>query len=398
MSALAFAARGLARQPGRALLGIAGIAATGALLFDMLMLSRGLVLSMERLLESTGFDVRVTATPSLPPAGPRIANAAQLTTNIAHLASVQDVVPLRLEEALLEAGDRRVSVTFIGADVTARRPWTLIAGDDLGAPGSGEPALLVNRRVWDERRLAPGARVTVRGNCTGGTRPPPVTFRVIGAADFPFDEAAERTAVTTLRDLARACGDENGDTADMVMVASRPGHGAENGAADIRRLRPDLQAVTNEQLVERFQQVEFSYFKQISVVLASITLFFGLLLITVLLSVSTNQRLGEIAALRALGFSRRRMAADVFWRSAILVGSGGVLAIPFGLALSVWLDRLLKTMPGIPATLHFFVFEPRTLALHAALLGVTTVVAAIYPIRIVGRLPIAGTLRNEVVG
>lgn len=130
MSALAFAARGLVRQPGRALLGIAGIAATGALLLDMLMLSRGLVLSMERLLESTGFDVRVTATQSLPPAGPRIANAAQLTRNIAQLASVQDVVPLRLEEALLEAGDRRVSVTFIGADVTARRPWTLITGDD----------------------------------------------------------------------------------------------------------------------------------------------------------------------------------------------------------------------------------------------------------------------------
>ena len=399
MSALAFAARGIARQPGRALLGIAGIAATGALLFDMLMLSRGLVVSMERLLDSTGFDIRVTATQSLPPAGPRLVSAEQLSRDIAELPSVQDAVPLRIEEGVLEVGGRRVSLTFIGANVTARRPWTLTMGNDLGAPGSSsEPALLVNRQVWDELRLAPEVRATLRGNCAGGVSPPPVIFKVIGAADFPFDEASERTAVAALRDLARTCGDENGDTADMVMVASRPEHGAETGASAIRQMRPDVEAVTNEQLVERFQQVEFSYFRQISVVLASITLFFGLLLITVLLSVSTNQRLGEIAALRALGFSRQRMAADVLWRSAILVGSGGLVAIPFGFALSLWLDRLLKTMPGIPASLHFFVFEPLTLVLHAALLVFTTAVAAIYPIRIVGRLPIAATLRNEVVG
>ena len=43
MKALAFAARSLSRQPGRAALGILGIAAVGALLFDMLLLSRGLV-------------------------------------------------------------------------------------------------------------------------------------------------------------------------------------------------------------------------------------------------------------------------------------------------------------------------------------------------------------------
>ena len=97
--------------------------------------------------------------------------------------------------------------------------------------------------------------------------------------------------------------------------------------------------MTNEELVARFQQVEFSYFRQISVVLATITMFFGLLLITVLLSVSTNQRLGEIAALRALGFSQKRMVSDVLWRSALLVGAGGLVALPLGLALSIWLDR-----------------------------------------------------------
>ena len=46
MNAFAFAWRSLIRQPARAVLGIVGVAAVCALLFDMLLLSRGLVLSM----------------------------------------------------------------------------------------------------------------------------------------------------------------------------------------------------------------------------------------------------------------------------------------------------------------------------------------------------------------
>ena len=65
MSALAFAVRSLVRQPGRAVLGVAGIAATGALLFDMLLLSRGLLLSFSDLLASGGYDVRIVGATGL---------------------------------------------------------------------------------------------------------------------------------------------------------------------------------------------------------------------------------------------------------------------------------------------------------------------------------------------
>ena len=121
------------------------------------------------------------------------------------------------------------------------------------------------------------------------------------------------------------------------------------------------------------------------------------LLITVLLTVSVNQRLGEIAALRALGFSQRRVAADVLCEAALIIGIGGALALPIGMALARGLDRILKAMPGVPADLHFFVFQPRVVAVHAALLVATTILAAVYPMWIVARLPIAATLRREVV-
>jgi hypothetical protein len=65
--------------------------------------------------------------------------------------------------------------------------------------------------------------------------------------------------------------------------------------------------------------------------------------------------------------------------------------------LSLWLDEILRAMPGVPADLHFFAFEPRALVLHVALLAVAALAAAAYPMRIVGTLPIASTLRREVV-
>jgi len=54
-------------------------------------------------------------------------------------------------------------------------------------------------------------------------------------------------------------------------------------------------------------------------------------------------------------------------------------------------------MPGLPERLHFFVFEPRTVMLHAALLAATGFFAALYPIWLAARLPIAATLRREIV-
>lgn len=399
MHALSFAARSLVRQPGRAILGIAGIAATGALLFDMLMLSRGLVVSMEQLLEGVGFDVRVMATQSTPLTGPRLTHVDAIVAAISALPEVETVVPLRMGEAQAGVRPRPARLTLIGADVTVRRPWTLLRGRDLEAPTTSEPpTLLVNQNLADRLQLSPGAEVTLRGSCVAGSSVPPIVFRVGGIADFPFDESSQLTAVTNLRNFARTCGDAAADEADMLMIASRAEYGPDEAVRAVRRVRPEVEAITNEELLARFQQVEFSYFRQISFVLASITMFFGLLLVTVLLSVSTNQRIGEIAALRALGFSQKRMVADVLWRSALLVGTGGLLALPLGLALSTWLDALLKTMPGIPASLHFFVFEPRTLMLHVALLALTTGVAAIYPMRMVARLPIAATLRDEVIG
>jgi putative ABC transport system permease protein len=276
--------------------------------------------------------------------------------------------------------------------------WTVVEGRDLPDQSSSSSSLVINRQLARRLGVAAGASVSLRGQCGGETDArPPVTFTVVGIADFPFDTVNDRTAAATLADADRLCGDESTDRAEMLLVRSRPGAGAVAASAAISAAHPGLHVVTNEELVERFSRVEFAYFRQISTVLATITLFFGFLLIAVLLTVSVNQRLGEIAALRAVGLSRSRVVAGVLWESVMLVGAGAILALPLGAALSTWLDAILRALPGLPADLRFFVFEPRALVLYAAMLVIASVAAAAYPMRIVAMLPIAATLRREVV-
>lgn len=391
--AMAFAWRSLVRQPARASLGILGVAAVGALLFDMLLLSEGLVISMRDLLDRMGFEIRVTATEQLPGRGPDVTDADVAAADIAALPSVRSVITIRNEDAALEhAGGATTRGPFTGAGGGPTRPWTVLRGRDVG----GSRELVINEYAATTLGVEPGGSLVVRASCSPGAEaPPPLAFQVAGIAEFPFESPATSAAATTAEGLAEACGQDEAGLADFLVVTSTGDPAA--AAADIAAARPDLRPFTNEQAIGQLQQSGFTYFRQISSVLTTVTLSFALLLIAVLLTVSVNQRLGEVAALRALGFTQRRVVLDVLCESVLIVGIGGALSLPLGALLAVWLDAILKRMPGIPADLHFFVFEPQAMAIHAALLAATAVLAALYPMRIVARLPIAGTLRDEVI-
>jgi len=401
MNAVGFAWRSLVRQPARAALGVLGVAAVGALLFDMLLLSRGLVVSMQDLLDRGGWDVRVSAG-ELPGAGLRVPNALDAAQAIVDLPSVRAALVIRTATAQIDrtagpplrASFQGVTTLSSASDgASLRAPWTIMRGRDAERPDE----VVVDGAMASEGGLEPGSEVTIRASCVSDLEALPATrLQVVGIAEFPFEATDENTVGGTLDALKSACGGNVGEDADLILVTST---GDANGtAAAISAARPELRAATNSEVVGRLQQTGFSYFRQISSVLTTVTVSFAVLLIAVLLTVSVNQRLGEIAALRALGFSRARVVQDVLAESALIVGTGGLLSLPLGLLLASGLDRILKGMPGIPAALHFFVFEPQALAVHVALLVATAIVAAIYPMRIVSSLPIAATLRDEVIG
>lgn len=396
MRPLSFAWRSLTRQPARAVLGIVGIAAVGALLFDMLLLSRGLVLSFGDLLESVGFDVRITATEALPSSGPPIERVSQVVRTVEALPEIDTAVPIAFGRAAVPGV---LSLDLIGSGPTERNVWRVLDGKAL--PSQEEegaaPALVVNRNVAELLELTPGDELTLMAIGSEATALPKVAFVVVGIADFYFDTPDARTAAALLPAYWRAYGETRRDEADMLLLRSSADAGPESAVATIREVYPDLNVFSNEQFLARFQRTEFSYFRQISFALSTVTLFFAFLLVTTLLTVSVNQRFAEIASLRALGFARRRIVADLLWESALMVGTGGLIALPVGGLLASRLDTILKAMPGLPERLHFFVMEPRSALLYVALLTGTGILAALYPVYLAARLPIAATLRKETV-
>ena len=400
MTAWGLAWRSISRSPARTVLAVSGVTVIGALLFNMLMLSRGLLVSFSDLLDAVGFNIRVIAAQGSMVSRMPIADATSLAEAIARLPTVQRVAQVRMGSATaIVPGDRRAAqVTLVGTtDIGAG--WTMVRGSRLpttGTPGDSTP-LIVSARLAADFHLEPGSTLSLRLSLPGSASALPlVPAHVVGIAVFEFEAADEFSVATTLDGFAAAHGVADDREAEMLLVSSRPG--MEAPACDaIARLRGDVRVFSNAQVLEQFNDNAFSYFRQISTVLSSLTLGFAFLLVATLLTMSVNQRLGEVAALRALGFPRRRIAANLLWESALLVGVGGVAALPVGGLLAMVLDRILRNMPGVPARLHFFVFEPRVLVLHAALLAVTAVVAALYPIWIATRLPIAATLRREIL-
>jgi putative ABC transport system permease protein len=401
MTAWGLAWRTIARSPARSVLAVAGVTVIGALLFNMLLLSRGLLVSFRDLLDSAGFDIRVIAGQGSMVHRPPIADGASLAEAIARLPEVASVAMVRTDVGQVSAateGGAWTAIELIGMTDSRGGGWTIVKGSPLPAgPSPSEPPVIVNTALAARLHLEPGSRLRLRLTSAGtASALPTATLRVVGIGGFAFEAADDLNVATTIEGFAMAHGTPADRQAEMVLVASRPGAAAAALAA-IARLRPDVRVLSNEQVMAQFNENAFSYFRQISTVLSSMTLAFAFLLIATMLTMSVNQRLGEVAALRALGFPRRRIAANLLWESALLVGVGGVAALPVGGLLAIVLDRILRQMPGVPARLHFFVFEPRTVVLHAALLCVAGALAAVYPIWLATRLPIAATLRREIL-
>jgi len=102
MSALHLAWRTVRRYRAQTILAIAGVAVIGALLFDMLLLSRGLLLSFADLLEHAGYDVRIVGGGGMTLRMP-IPDSAAIADAVRRLPETETVVLVRILPARLAA-------------------------------------------------------------------------------------------------------------------------------------------------------------------------------------------------------------------------------------------------------------------------------------------------------
>ena len=222
MTSLLLASRTVRRYRAQTVLAIVGVAVIGALLFDMLLLSHGLLLSFSDLLGRAGFDVRIVGGGGFAARLP-IDQSGPLIDAIRALPEVERVGAIRIQTAVIAASDRRLErVTVIGAADAAEGAWTLVRGADLSTPRRRPRRARCSSAARSQPAWAsaPGSTVQLTVQPPGVRSVlPSLACRVVGVAQFAFGASSDDTVATTLDAFHRASGEADRGDADLVMVA-----------------------------------------------------------------------------------------------------------------------------------------------------------------------------------
>jgi putative ABC transport system permease protein len=197
--------------------------------------------------------------------------------------------------------------------------------------------------------------------------------------------------------ITRDSGGQPEDRVSLIMIRLREGADAERVRAWADQNVPRVSAISTDEAIRRVDE-RLSYFRQLAFILGAVSLVVGFLLVTTLVTVSVNERIGEIAVLRAIGVSRPRVVLQILLEGSAIMLAGSTLGLALGLVTARYLNGILTTFPGLPERIDFFLFQPRAAWTALGLLVVSGILASVYPSWRGASLPVAETLRQEAIG
>ena len=395
MSGLGWSLKSLGRHRLRTALSVAGIAISAAMLLDMVMLSGGIEQSFAELLLARGYQIRLTPKGTLPfDTEATLSEAGQLVRALRQDPSVEAAGAVLGTSLYGRRGDSLITLFGYGIQPEAQALYTVEEGRDLAANDSSGVILSL-----------PAARLLHAGigdsvTLVGSLDPQVVTavvgrkLVVRGIVRWVYDYRGQPSVGTVLPTMQTLAGQRMSDPASLVMVKIREDTAATAAAARFRAVFPQLEVNSVADLVRHFKQ-RLVYFRQLSYILGSMSLVVTVLLIATLLTITVNERLGEIATLRAIGISRGTVVKEVLLEGTVLTLVGSALGICLGLATARYLDSILTSFPGLPAAFSFFVPRRDSLTTAGVVLFLSGSLAALYPAWLAARAPVAATLRAE---
>jgi putative ABC transport system permease protein len=220
---------------------------------------------------------------------------------------------------------------------------------------------------------------------------------VVGRAHFLYMPAGQRAVSLPLPTLQDMQGTMGRDRVSQFMVKARDGVRVDSVLRRIETALPGVSAVSTETAMRQVD-ARLSYFRQLALILGAVSLGVGFLLVTTLVTVSVNERLGEIVVMRAIGVARSRVVQQIVLEGIAIMGVGALAGLGLGLLTARYLNSILASFPGLPAAIDFFLFEPRDAWTALGLLTGAGILAGIYPSWRGASMPIAVTLRDEAVG
>ncbi len=392
---LRLALANLTRRAARTALTTAGVAVASAMLLDMVMLGSGMRESFRGFLEQQPYQLRLTPRGTMPfDSEATIGGATELIARISADSDVVRIAPVLGGKLFVSRGDSVVAGFALGIDPTKQADYIIAEGRDVAAP---------NEMVWNGAMLeAAGLAVGDTVRAAAGYDPQLRRFTgsrelvIVGRGRFVMLSGGELASALLLPTLQQMGGPDRTDRISVALVAVRDGAAAEAVAKRIEASEPRMSAISTEAAL-RFVDERLGYFRQLAFILASVSLAVGFLLVTTLVTVSVNERIGEFAVLRAIGVARWRIVAQVMAEGVALSVVGSVVGLGLGLVTAEWLNGILAAFPGLPAAFEFFRFEPSAAFRSLGMLVVCGILAGIWPAWRAASLPIAKTLREEAV-
>jgi putative ABC transport system permease protein len=288
-----------------------------------------------------------------------------------------------------------VTSAALGLDPAVQGDYELVAGRHPRGPDEivANDALLraIGRAVGDTVRAAAGFDAQLRA--LTGER----VLRVVGRVRFVYLSLDQRAAALPIGTLRAMNGREWQGRASLVMLRLRDGADVERERAELERVVPRVTVISTSEALRQVDE-RLSYFRQLAVILGAVSLVVGFLLVTTLVTVSVNERVGEIAVMRAIGVRRWRVVAQIVLEAAAIMAVAAPLGLALGLVTARYLNAILARFPGLPERIDFFLFQPSAAWTALGLLAACGVLAAVYPSWRSASLPIATTMRQEAVG
>lgn len=390
----ALARASLTRHRARTVLAVLGVAVAAAMLLDMVMLATGMRESFRELLLSQGYQLRLAPKGTLPfDTDATIPGVAGIIATLRSNPDVREISPVLGASIHVAANGRDVSASALGIDPRVQGDYELVAGADATTPD----AIVVNdfflrqlgARVGDTLAVAIGYEAQTR------TYSSQRKLVITGRVRFIYG-AVQQAAAAMRRETLEAMSPERRDRASLFMVRVSDGVDPERTRAWIDRQLPNVTAISIATAIAQVDQ-RLSYFRQLAFILGAVSLFVGFLLVTTLVTVSVNERAGEIAVMRAIGVAKTRVVQQIVIEGIAISLAGAVIGLGLGLVTARYLNTILSAFPGLPMAIDFFLFQPRAAWSALGLLIASGIGAGVYPAWRAASLPIAESLRREAI-
>jgi putative ABC transport system permease protein len=387
----------LSRHRSRTLLAVLGVAVSAAMLLDMVMLSSGMRVSFKNLLLARGFQIRLAPKGTLPfDTDATIVRAGEITAALATMPDVAVVSPVLGGQIHVPLADGSVAnAVALGGEAAAQGDYEIAEGRAPSAPNelaaSDEFLAAAHARIGDTLSAAAGYDPQLRS--FAGRR----TLTIVGRAKFIYTSTGQRAVAMPLATLQSMQGPGGHDRVSFYMLRIRDDARVDDVLHRIEREIPQVTPVSTETAMRQVDE-RLSYFRQLALILGAVSLAVGFLLVTTLVTVSVNERLGEIVVLRAIGVARGRIVQQIVLEGTAIMLVGAIIGLGLGLGTARYLNSILSSFPGLPAAIDFFLFQPSDAWTALGMLVGAGILAGIYPSWRGASRPIAITLREEAVG